>query len=102
MSGKHLPIHPYFKDPIPENDISIAELTATYLEYEVLGVGETLVDDDGNALPFKSKLRPDLKASLEMLVSGTQQLLTRNTNLKQWMLNEESDLNRLLEWIRRE
>ncbi len=44
VSGKHLPIHPYFKDPIPENDISIAELTATYLEYEVLGVGETLVD----------------------------------------------------------
>jgi len=44
VSGKHLPIHPYFKVPIPENDISIAELTATYLEYEVLGVGETLVD----------------------------------------------------------
>jgi len=44
VSGKHLPIHPYFKDPLPENDISIAELTATYLEYEVLGVGETLVD----------------------------------------------------------
>jgi len=44
VSGKHLPIHPYFKDPIPENDISIPELTATYLEYEVLGVGETLVD----------------------------------------------------------
>jgi len=40
----HLPIHPYFKDPRPENDITIAELTATYLEYEVLGVGETLVD----------------------------------------------------------
>jgi len=44
VDGKHLPIHPYFKDPISENDITIAELTATYLEYEVLGVGETLVD----------------------------------------------------------
>ena len=44
VSGKHLPIHSYFKDPLPENDITIAELTATYLEYEVLGVGETLVD----------------------------------------------------------
>jgi len=44
VGRKYLPIHPYFKDPSPENDISIAELTATYLEYEVLGVGETLVD----------------------------------------------------------
>ena len=42
--GKHLPIHPYFKDPVLKNDISLAELRATYLEYEVLGVGETLVD----------------------------------------------------------
>jgi hypothetical protein len=64
-------------------------------------IGETLVDDDGNALPFESKLRPDLKASLELLVSGTQQLLVRNTNLQQWLMNEESELNRLLEWIRR-
>jgi sucrose-phosphate synthase len=44
VDGEHLPIHPYFKDPIADNDISITELTATYLEYEVLGVGETLVD----------------------------------------------------------
>jgi len=44
IGGKHLPIHPYFNDPSPKNDISIAELIATYLEYEVLGVGETLVD----------------------------------------------------------
>lgn len=44
VGGKYLPIHPYFKDPSPENDISIAELTAIYLEFEVLGVGETLVD----------------------------------------------------------
>lgn len=41
---KHLAIHPYFIDPIPENEISLAELRATYLEYEILGVGETLVD----------------------------------------------------------
>jgi hypothetical protein len=65
-------------------------------------IGETLVDDDGNVLPFDSQLRPNLKASLEMLVSSTQQLLTRNTKLQQWLLNEETELNRLLEWIRRE
>jgi len=44
VGGNFLPIHPYFIDPIPENDISISELTETYLEYEVLGVGESLVD----------------------------------------------------------
>jgi sucrose-phosphate synthase len=41
---KHLAIHPYFKDPLPDNEISLTELRATYLEYEILGVGETLVD----------------------------------------------------------
>ncbi|UCD43309.1 MAG: hypothetical protein JSV69_06880 [Chloroflexota bacterium] len=65
-------------------------------------LGETLVDDEGNVLPFNSQLRPDLKASLEMLVSSTEQLLIRNTKHQQWVLNEEADLNRLLEWIRRE
>ena len=44
MGGKYLPIHPYFKDPKAENEISLAELAAVYLEYEVLGVGETLID----------------------------------------------------------
>ena len=44
LAGKYLPLHPYFKDPKPENDITLTELTETYLEYEVLGVGETLVD----------------------------------------------------------
>jgi fructokinase len=41
---KKLPIHPYFLDPKPENDLSLDELTALYLEFEVLGIGETLVD----------------------------------------------------------
>jgi len=44
IGGKYLPIHPYFKDPEPENDISLTELIETYLQYEVLGVGETLID----------------------------------------------------------
>ena len=35
---------PILSDPKPENDITLAELSETYLEYEVLGVGETLVD----------------------------------------------------------
>lgn len=72
-----------------------------FAEGVVKNLGESLVDDEGNALPFDSKLRPDLGFSLEMLVTGTQQLITRNTKLHQWLLNEESELNRLLEWIRR-
>ncbi len=40
----HLPIHPYFKEPMQENDISTNELAELYLNYEVLAVGETLVD----------------------------------------------------------
>jgi fructokinase len=39
-----LPIHPYFLEPTEENDITLAELSALYLEYELLAVGETLVD----------------------------------------------------------
>jgi hypothetical protein len=72
-----------------------------FAEGVVKNLGESLVDDEGNALPFDSKLRPDLGFSLEMLVTGTQQLITRNTKLHQWLVNEESELNRLLEWIRR-
>ncbi len=44
VGGKYLSIHPYFIDPKLENDITLTELAETYLEYEVLGVGETLVD----------------------------------------------------------
>lgn len=64
-------------------------------------LGEALVDDDGNELPHDSKLRPDLRASLEMLVMGTQQSVARNTTLHEWMLNEESILMKILEWTRR-
>jgi len=42
--GFQLPLPAYFHDPRPENDITIAELAALYLDFEVLGVGETLVD----------------------------------------------------------
>lgn len=42
--GIYLPIHPYFKDPIPENDLNLDDLISLYLEFEVLAVGETLVD----------------------------------------------------------
>lgn len=41
---KSLPIHPYFLNPTEENDITLDELKALYLEFEVLAVGETLVD----------------------------------------------------------
>ncbi len=44
FSGKLLSIHPYFLDPSEQNDITLAELSELYLDYEVLGVGETLVD----------------------------------------------------------
>ena len=43
-SDTPITIHSYFTDPVPENDISLDELKALYLEYEILGVGETLVD----------------------------------------------------------
>lgn len=43
-SGRLLPIHPYFRDPQPENDIGDAELAELYLSFEVLSVGEALVD----------------------------------------------------------
>lgn len=39
-----LPIHPYFLDPIPQNDITLEELDDLYLKLEVVCVGETLVD----------------------------------------------------------
>ncbi len=41
---KQLPIHPYFYDPKSENDITITELINIYLDYELLCVGETLVN----------------------------------------------------------
>jgi sucrose-phosphate synthase len=40
----HLPIHPYFQDPQPENDVTREELDDLYLKLDVLAVGETLVD----------------------------------------------------------
>ena len=43
-SQPQLPIPAYFKDPRPDNDISREELIKLYLEYEILGVGETLID----------------------------------------------------------
>lgn len=39
-----LPIHPYFRDPTPESDISLEELDDLYIKFEVLAVGESLVD----------------------------------------------------------
>ena len=65
-------------------------------------IGESLLDDVGNVLPKDDDSRPNLKTSLEMLVSSTQQLLVRNPNLQQWLLGEEDELDKLLEWIRRE
>ena len=64
-------------------------------------LGESIVDDDGEPLQFDDTERPDLAASLEMLVSGTQQLLARSTRLHQWLTNEESEIMKILEWIRR-
>jgi len=39
-----LRIHPYFRDPDPENDVALDELCDLYLTLDVLAVGETLVD----------------------------------------------------------
>lgn len=64
-------------------------------------LSEAIVDDDGELLPFDNQVRPDLTTSLEMLVSSTQQLLTRNTRLHHWLTNEGSEILKLLEWIRR-
>ena len=64
-------------------------------------LGEAIVDDDGELLPLEEGERPDLATSLEMLVSGTQQMVTRSTRLHQWLTTEESQLLKLLEWIRR-
>lgn len=41
---KLLPIHPYFQDPRPENDVTLDELDALYFHLDVLAVGETVVD----------------------------------------------------------
>lgn len=64
-------------------------------------ISEAIMDDDGELLPYDSKSRPGLAASLEMLVSGTQQLIRRSTRLHHWLTNEEAELQKLLEWIRR-
>ena len=64
-------------------------------------LSEAIVDDEGELLPAEENERPDLAASLEMLVSGTQQLITRSTRLHHWLSNEESQILKLLEWIRR-
>jgi len=42
--GKLLPIHPYFRDPRPENDVTLDELDDVYFKLDVLAVGETMVD----------------------------------------------------------
>ncbi len=39
-----LPIHPYFLDPQPKNDITLEKLDDLYMKFELLAVGETLVD----------------------------------------------------------
>jgi len=41
---KHLPIHPYFIEPNAENDMTTEELKNLYLDYDILAIGETLVD----------------------------------------------------------
>lgn len=64
-------------------------------------LAEAIVDDDGNPLPPDSKIKPDLRTSLDMLVAGTQQLFARNPMLHQLSFDEESVLIRLLEWVRR-
>jgi hypothetical protein len=73
-----------------------------FAEGVVQTLGESLVDDYGTLLPKNHKSLPKLDTSLEMLVTSTQQLLMRNPNLQKWLLDEDSQLDRLLEWIRRE
>jgi hypothetical protein len=73
-----------------------------FAEEVVHNIHEAIVDDDGNLLPTWNQLLPNREESLEKLVAGTQQLLTRNPNLHHWLLDEEAELERLLEWIRRE
>ncbi|MGD8997802.1 MAG: PfkB family carbohydrate kinase [Anaerolineae bacterium] len=41
---RRLPIHPYFIDPQPETDVTLEELDDIYMKFEVLAIGETLVD----------------------------------------------------------
>jgi len=43
-TSSRLPIHPYFMDPRPQNDITVEELDDITMKLEVLAVGETLVD----------------------------------------------------------
>ena len=64
-------------------------------------LSESILDGDGELLADDDQQRPDLAASLEMLVSATQQLVTRSTRLHHWLTNEESEILRILEWIRR-
>jgi hypothetical protein len=72
-----------------------------FAEGSVRILSEALVDDGGKELPSESKLRPNLRTSLEMLVAGTLQLLTRNTKIQEWLTDEEEQLMDILEWTRR-
>ncbi len=62
-------------------------------------IWDAFVDDDGNELPDGSPLLPNLQASLDMLVSGTQELIADNPGLSQWFVDGECDINALLAWI---
>lgn len=82
-------------------DLGKEEAVLAFAESSARTLTEALEDDDGNPIPSDSHLRPDIRSSLEMLVEGTQQLFPRYPMLNKLLVNEESTLIQLLEWIRR-
>jgi hypothetical protein len=64
-------------------------------------VSETLLDDQGQPLPPSRRVVPDLKASLERLLEGTQRMIVHDSHLHQILDYEEKEISDLIEWVRR-
>jgi hypothetical protein len=64
-------------------------------------LAETLVDDEGQPLPPARRAVPDLRASLERLLTGTQRMIVHDSQLHQVLDYEEKEISDLIEWVRR-
>jgi hypothetical protein len=72
-----------------------------FADHAASPLAKHLVDDQGRPLPATRRSVPDLRASLEKLLSGTQKLIVHDTQLHQILGNEEKEISDLIEWVRR-
>jgi hypothetical protein len=72
-----------------------------FADHAVRLLSETLVDDQGQPLPPARRVVPDLRASLERLLLGTQRMIIHDSHLHQILDNEEKEISDLIEWVRR-